>query len=64
MIRIVIILAVIGIVIYLINLFIASVKSNRCKHCEGYGYWKGTRGEKNFCKVCDGTGKKVVRNRV
>ena len=30
---------------------------NNCLECQGKGYWEGTRGEKNRCKICDGTGK-------
>ena len=27
-----------------------------CERCEGKGFWKGLRGERNHCKACDGTG--------
>lgn len=31
---------------------------NNCSDCEGQGYWLGTRGEKNPCKTCNGSGRK------
>ena len=42
---------------YLFNLIVGLVNANKCSYCDGYGYWQGTRGEKNFCKTCNGTGK-------
>lgn len=33
------------------------INANRCTNCDGRGYWQGTRGEKNFCETCDGTGR-------
>lgn len=49
------ILSISGIIIYVvIKLFASSL----CANCDGLGYWEGTRGEKNTCKVCGGTGKK------
>lgn len=32
------------------------IKSRQCSSCQGMGYWQGTRGEKNHCKACDGSG--------
>ncbi len=31
---------------------------NSCEYCDGKGHWLGTRGEKNRCKVCNGSGKR------
>jgi DnaJ-class molecular chaperone len=56
-----IVLALIGISLYFLVRLIASqfnISFNRCKECNGLGYWKGTRGEKNECKACHGTGKR------
>lgn len=37
---------------------VSLMNANNCKSCEGKGYWKGTRGEKNQCKTCYGSGVK------
>jgi len=51
-------LAAILFVAYVIfKLIFANVAINQCKNCEGEGYWKGIRGDRNICKVCAGTGK-------
>ncbi len=42
---------------YLFNFIVGLVNANKCSYCDGYGHWEGTRGEKNFCKSCNGTGK-------
>lgn len=55
-IRILFLAIIIGIILFLINFFISLVGSKMCKNCNGEGYWKGTRGDKNLCKVCNGTG--------
>jgi DnaJ-class molecular chaperone len=31
--------------------------SQKCQKCEGQGYWIGTRGDRQNCDVCKGTGK-------
>lgn len=33
------------------------IYSTKCTYCDGQGYWKGIRGDQNFCKQCNGTGK-------
>lgn len=50
---------VIGILYFLIKQIFSNVNINlnKCEYCEGKGHWLGTRGEKNRCKVCNGTGK-------
>ena len=58
MIRIVIFVVFFAVAFYLINLLVSAIWSNKCENCDGDGYWKGTRGERNHCKVCDGSGKK------
>ncbi len=57
----IIVLILICIVIYFIIRLIAAqfnVKFNECKTCDGLGYWRGTRGEKNDCRACNGSGKR------
>lgn len=48
-----------AIVYFLVRQILSQVhfKFNKCEYCDGKGYWLGTRGDKNHCKVCDGTGK-------
>lgn len=58
MLRIVIFVAFLGILIFLGNLVVASMNAKKCDNCKGEGHWIGTRGERNNCKVCDGTGRK------
>jgi len=36
-------------------------KFKKCNKCEGLGYWVGTRGDKQNCDVCRGSGK-VLKN--
>lgn len=48
---------VIGILYFLFKQIFSQVNFNKCEYCGGKGYWQGTRGEKNHCKVCNGTGK-------
>ena len=55
MIRVLIFVVIITIILYFII-----KKSNTgiaiCDRCDGQGYWKGLRGERNNCKQCGGTG--------
>jgi len=60
MIRIVVllvILALAGFIVFVV-MKLLSQNHNRCRNCNGQGFWKGTRGEKNTCKVCKGSGKR------
>ena len=57
-IRIIFILTLLIAVIYLLRTLFSGAHSNVCANCEGEGYWKGIRGERNHCKVCDGSGKR------
>lgn len=59
MIRLVFFALAFGILFALIKYIISSVRPKKCNNCDGEGYWKATRGERNFCKVCNGTGLKV-----
>lgn len=54
--RILLFVAVIGAVIYAINLLFDS-PDMRCKKCDGKGYWLSTRGHKDTCDDCGGSGK-------
>jgi hypothetical protein len=56
--RIILILIVVAVVFFLIRFFVTNLNFNPCPSCDGKGYWESTRGEKNTCKQCGGTGKK------
>ncbi|MEO1627032.1 MAG: hypothetical protein AAFV25_17900 [Bacteroidota bacterium] len=49
-------LFIIGLVLFLIRIAVLLLQSKDCKHCDGQGHWKGTRGDRNVCKVCNGSG--------
>lgn len=49
---------IIGISIFSIKQLLALFQANMCERCNGQGYWLGTRGDKNHCKACDGTGRR------
>jgi len=57
MLRIIILLISIGILIYVLTKFYGMLRFNQCASCDGLGYWESTRGERNPCKTCAGTGK-------
>ena len=61
MIRFIIIAIAFAFIYFLIKGFFQSSNSKKCRKCEGQGYWRGTRGEKNHCKACNGTGE-VLKN--
>ena len=58
-IRIALLLVGFGLVAYvIIQLYsMYRVNSNLCEVCDGDGFWRGTRGEKNPCRACGGSGK-------
>jgi len=58
MIRIIFLLTVLGLAFFLIRFIVLSILPHNCEHCKGEGNWKGTRGERNFCHACNGTGHK------
>ncbi|MEM1324072.1 MAG: hypothetical protein AAGG75_27670 [Bacteroidota bacterium] len=60
-IRILIILLAVAFVYILFRLFMHQPSSKICQRCAGRGYWTGTRGEKNHCKPCRGTGEMALR---
>jgi len=55
--RILVLVLAVGILIWVLSKLFAMVNLNRCPSCSGLGYWEGTRGERNRCKDCAGTGK-------
>ena len=55
--RIIIIIVVFGLLYLLRYAFIGLLKASNCQSCKGTGYWEGTRGERNRCDACSGTGK-------
>ena len=55
-IRIIILLITLALGYFIVKSFIQLFSAKKCKSCDGLGYWKGTRGEQNICKVCNGEG--------
>jgi DnaJ-class molecular chaperone len=53
--KVLLLIIIVGIFIFFV---FNNSKSNKylCERCEGNGYWRGLRGERNHCKACDGTG--------
>lgn len=60
MIRILFTALIIGITIFIINSLLSWYRADMCTNCNGQGFWLGTRGEKNHCKTCDGTGRQAT----
>ncbi|SER01791.1 hypothetical protein SAMN05444359_12187 [Neolewinella agarilytica] len=56
MLRIIIVFLFLGGLLFLGKLVVNSLNTKKCNNCKGKGYWIGTRGDRNNCKVCDGTG--------
>ncbi len=52
--RLIVIAAVIGLGYYIFNYIQVH---NKCQKCDGKGYWRAMRGEKEKCDMCKGTGK-------
>lgn len=57
MIRLVFIVLIIGVLLYLVKVFMGNSNYKKCGKCEGKGYWIALRGEKNKCDACQGSGK-------
>jgi len=57
MIRILYIAIFFAILYFVFKMILKFINSFNCANCQGLGYWEGTRGDRNTCKVCDGTGK-------
>jgi len=49
-------LVVLGIVYLTARWLSNRVKPDYCESCDGKGYWESTRGERNDCDLCQGTG--------
>ena len=45
-----------GFAFFVIRSFFVKPRFRGCTDCMGKGYWVGTRGDKNRCKTCNGTG--------
>ena len=56
-IRIILTLAFFAFGYFLFRLIMFQVEGKRCPACNGQGYWVGTRGDRNTCKECDGSGR-------
>ncbi|MDB4292037.1 hypothetical protein N9954_01415 [Maribacter sp.] len=57
-----IIIAIILAAVYHIFKSTTGSQYKRCEKCDGKGYWRAIRGEKDKCDVCQGSGK-TLRNR-
>jgi DnaJ-class molecular chaperone len=55
--RLLIILLIVGLLVYLVKSMTGSSEYKRCQKCDGKGFWRGMRGEKDKCDVCKGSGK-------
>lgn len=58
MFRIILIAGILGAAYLITKLVMSLLTANNCKDCFGEGYWVGTRGDRNTCHTCSGTGKK------
>lgn len=54
--RIILLAVVIALIANFIRVAIKAKKYKTCVTCEGKGFWHETRGEKSYCKICDGRG--------
>ena len=58
MFRIILIIVIFGAAYLIVKAVKVFLVRNKCEDCNGHGYWLGTRGERNDCRTCRGTGKK------
>lgn len=59
--RVLVILLIVGLAYYLIRTVTGNSEYKSYQKCNGQGYWKATRGEKDKCDVCEGSGKVLKR---
>ncbi|WP_138657305.1 hypothetical protein [Maribacter algarum] len=59
--RILMLLLIIGLAIFLIRMVSNTSEYKKCQKCDGKGYWRATKGEKDKCDVCQGAGKVLRR---
>ncbi len=55
--RIILLIGIVVAVFIFMKFVLPSSSYNKCTNCDGQGYWRGTRGDKNSCKTCGGTGR-------
>jgi len=55
-IKIILFALAIGLFAKIARMIMKSRKYKTCSSCQGKGFWQGTRGDKNTCKICDGQG--------
>jgi DnaJ-class molecular chaperone len=58
MIRVVLVIIVAIVIISIFKILYSLMPIRKCPECHGHGYWIGTRGDKNTCKLCQGSGKR------
>ena len=58
MIRLIFIFILIVLVYFFIKRVLDNIQNPRgnCPTCDGQGYWYATRGEREYCRECDGSG--------
>jgi len=55
--RVIIVVVVFALLYFMRYAFIELLRASNCQSCNGTGYWEGTRGERNRCDKCNGSGK-------
>jgi DnaJ-class molecular chaperone len=55
--RVVITIIILALVYYLYRIMTGNSEYRKCQKCNGQGYWKATRGERDKCDICKGSGK-------
>ena len=57
--RIIFIVAIVGLVFYILRVTEKKRKSEykTCEKCDGKGFWEATKGDKDKCDRCGGSGK-------
>jgi len=57
MIRFLIIIVLILLIVFLVRALTPRSEYTLCERCDGRGYWLATRGERDKCDACGGSGK-------
>ena len=58
MVKLIFLLFVFGLAYFLTRQVMSAIGPKRCENCDGKGYWRGLRGDRNDCKACNCTGLK------